>query len=389
MRRPKKSSGGSLDSLLDTMTNVVGILVILLTVTQLGVGDAVKRIGTSSTVSQEEIEKAERRLMELLKEHADLEARLEALIGEDDGDVEERLRRLKREIENAKANVESLLANREAKKRKAELELLKLKEEAEAEIRKQEEEAEELRAKIHGNEDKLASLKAKLAEAPVQGPPPAKIINLPNPRPAPQGIEPKTFLCREGRVMFVDVDGIRELAQKRTAFIIRRRGLGRDPAAGIDGKALAEEFNEDPINDRNRYFDVTMKIAGRVPKLVLDRREGAGEAAEELRRSGSQYERQVKRIDPDEFYLQFLVWPDSFEVYLKARAISSERGLLAGWHAQTTKAEYTIDLGGKLRVGPPPPPPKPKPRPKRDEEPPKPPPKPKRPPRKVPTDVID
>ena len=40
MRRAKKSGGASLDSLLDTMTNVVGILVILLTVTQLGVGDA-------------------------------------------------------------------------------------------------------------------------------------------------------------------------------------------------------------------------------------------------------------------------------------------------------------------------------------------------------------
>ena len=188
--------------------------------------------------------------------------------------------------------------------------------------------------------------------------------------------------------MIVDVEPIQELAQKRTGFIIKRKRLGRDPAAGIDGKVLADEFNKDPVNDRNRNFDVKMKIAGRVPKLVLHRRAEAGETAEQLKRSSSRYQTQIKRVDPDEFYLQFLVWPDSFEAYLEARRISARRGLLAGWHAQTTSEEHTIDLGTKLRVGPPPPPPKPKPPPKPGEEPPKPP-KPAPKPRPVPTDVID
>ncbi|HUT88139.1 MAG TPA: hypothetical protein VMY37_01465 [Thermoguttaceae bacterium] len=392
MRRPKKSSAGSLDSLLDTMTNVVGILVILLTVTQLGVSDAVKRIGTSSTVKPEEIDEAAAQLAELLKLRADLEARLKALVDQDDVDAEQKLRelkKLKKQIEDYKANVEILLENQENKRRQAEFELLKLKEEVESQIRKQEEEADKLREKIHGNEDELATLRARLAETSIQEALPAKEIILPNPRPAPEGIKAVIILCREGRVMLVDVEGIQELAQKRTGFIIKRKRLDRDPAAGIDGKALAEEFNQDPVNDRNRNFDVKMKIAGRVPKLVLHRREEAGETAEQLQRSGSRYQTQVKRIDPDEFYLQFLVWPDSFEAYLEARRISARRGLLAGWHAQTTSEEYTIDLGSKLLVGPPPPPPKPKPKPKPGEEPPKPPPKPAPKPRPVPTDVID
>jgi len=389
MRRPKKSSGASLDSLLDTMTNVVGILVILLTVTQLGVGDAVKRIATSSTVKPEEIDEAQAKLAELIRLRQSLEDRLKALSEQDDDvDVEQELRRLKKELEDFKANVENLLANQEDK-REAELELLKLKEEAEAQIRKYEEEANKLRQKILGNEDELASLRAKLADTPVQEALPAKEIILPNPRPAPEGIRPVTILCREGRVMLVDVEGIQELAQKRTGFIIKRKRLGRDPTVGVDGKVLAEEFNKDPVNDRNRNFDVKMKIAGSVPKLVLHRREEAGETAEQLKRSGSRYQTQVKRVDPDEFYLQFLVWPDSFEPYLEARRISARRGLLAGWNAQTTGDEHTIDLGIKLRVGPPPPPPKPKPKPKPGEEPPKPPPKPATKPRPVPTDVID
>ena len=44
MKKRKKDQGGSLDSLLDTMTTVVGILIILLIVVQLGADSAVKRI---------------------------------------------------------------------------------------------------------------------------------------------------------------------------------------------------------------------------------------------------------------------------------------------------------------------------------------------------------
>ena len=44
MKRRKKDDVGSLDSLLDTITTVVGILIILLIVVQLGADSAVKRI---------------------------------------------------------------------------------------------------------------------------------------------------------------------------------------------------------------------------------------------------------------------------------------------------------------------------------------------------------
>ena len=388
MRRAKKESGGSLDSLLDTMTNVVGILVILLTITQLGVSDAVKRIGTGGGVKPEVIDQAREELEELLKLREDLKARLKALVAEDDEDAEVRLKKLEKLIEDYKADVAVLLENQEAKKREAELELLALKEEAEQRIREQEEEANKLRTQILENEDELASLRAKLEDTPLQGPLPAKVVTLPNPRPAPEEAQPLVFLCREGRIMLVDVEAIQGLAWKRVRSIIQKRRLGGNPKVGIDGKILSEDFNKNPISDRSRSFDVMMTIAGRVPKLVLKRRENAGETAEEVQRASSGYRRQIGRTRPDEYYLQFLVWPDSFEVYLEARKISAGRGLLAGWQAQTTRGEYTIDLGGELRVGPPPPPPPPKPKPKPGEEPP-PPPKPRPPPRPVPVDVID
>ena len=391
MRRQKKQGGASLDSLLDTMTNVVGILVILLTVTQLGVSDAVKRISTTTTVKPEQIDEAQRRFRELYSLYIQLKERLQALLEQDDDDEDAalKLRRLKKEIDDYEANIAVLMESQQARNAKAELELKTLQDGIQQLLDKQKREADEWLAKRAEIAEEVASLQAQLAQTHASEALPAKIINLPNPRPAPEGTQPKTFICREGRVMFVDEEGIQEIAQKRAMGIIRRRKMGRNPAAGIDGKLLADEFNRDPVNDRDRSFDVHMTIAGRVPKLVLKRRKDAGETAEQLKRSSSRYQQQVRRTEPKKFYLQFLVWPDSFEAYLEARKLSAKRELLAGWQGQRASDEYTINLGGDLRVGPPPPPPKPKPKPKPGEEPPKPKPKPAAPRRPVPTDVID
>ena len=72
MRPRKKVASGSLDSLLDTMTNVVGILVILLAVTQMGVAQALERIRTNlPDISPEQlaqVQKEARELAEILKQ---------------------------------------------------------------------------------------------------------------------------------------------------------------------------------------------------------------------------------------------------------------------------------------------------------------------------------
>lgn len=62
-RGRSQGTGESMDSLLDTMANVVGILVVLVAVMQLAVGDAVDRIveeGVRQPASLPEVESAER-----------------------------------------------------------------------------------------------------------------------------------------------------------------------------------------------------------------------------------------------------------------------------------------------------------------------------------------
>ena len=65
-RKSDDDEDGGLDSLLDTMTNVVGILVLVLIVTQLGVSEAITEITASSTVTEEDLEDAKQKLVSLL-----------------------------------------------------------------------------------------------------------------------------------------------------------------------------------------------------------------------------------------------------------------------------------------------------------------------------------
>jgi len=374
MRRPKKSGGASLDSLLDTMTNVVGILVILLTVTQLGVGDAVKRIGASDSVKPEVLAQARLKLAQVQKLRNELIRRLKALVYDESTDAGKELVKLRSQIDDHEADLAVLRQRRQER-----LALAGRFEEVRKLIEEHEKKEKELLEKINTGEAELASLRAALAETPELGPPPAKIVNLPNPRKAPEGAKPLTFLCREGRILYADVEGYRERAQKRADYLVARKKLDGGPDAGVDGQRLVQEFNREKMRDDD--FELALTVRGRTPKLVLKRRENAGDLAEQLDRTSSGFQQRIRRIDPKRYYLQFLVWPDSFETYLKARQIADQRGLLGGWVAMTTSGEYSVNLGGEIRCGPPPPkPPAPKPG---EPAPPKPPPRP------VPTDIID
>jgi hypothetical protein len=371
MRPRRKQSGGSLDSLLDTMTNVVGILVIVLVVTQLGVNDAVDRISASEA---EELKKLELQLQEA---KAELAPRLEEHQDRDPEEMIERLKQLVKQIADAKADLAGLVEMRKA----AEAESLKPIEEAKQLVQQQQEAEEELKQQIVDLQTAIASLEARLEKTPQREIKPPKIVQLPNPRPAPEGAQPVIFYCRGGRVALLDVPA----AQNRTKWLdyqIRRRRLG-DPAKGIECEKLFADFNREEFRDRN--FELKLEARGRYPYIVFIERENWGESVDEILAPGSEFRDVIARIDPRRFYARFLVWPDSFEAYLSARRIASDKGVPAGWEPQTRTDEYRVRLDNKLRCGPPPPP-KPKPPPKPGE---KPPPRPPQPPRQFPDDVID
>ena len=370
MRRNKKDSGASLDSLLDTLTNVVGILVILLSVTQLGVSEAVKKIAESDSVRPETYDKALLERDELMRRRIEMEKRLEIYAPQDDQLKDLDLRILLKKIEDLEASLAVLMEGKDERDLKM-AELRKLREEAERRLEAQKKESEKAETELSSAQTLLAKLKSKLADAPAGGYRASTIITLPNPRQAPEGAQSLPVLCREGKVYFIDTINLQQAALKKIEAIGKRRKLIFNPDVGVDQDLLLSEFNKGPALDDDN-FELKLTAAGRTPKLLFQRKKGAGETAEDLRKGRSKFEQRIRRLDSRQYYLKFLVWPDSFEVYVEARTICSDRDLLAGWKAQTSNAEYTEDLATDLvRFGPKP---KPKPRPPGEQPPaPKPP----------------
>ena len=381
MRKRRKNPAGSLDSLLDTMTNVVGILVILLVVTQLGVRDAVRRIAASDSVRPETLEKARSDLQQAMQRRADLIVQVRSLRT---GDSAAELRRVRRELADVRADVTVLEQTRSERLAGQQAQLAEAQRRIEQQLRQQREQIDRLLRRIKDDLAKLAQLEARLEERPRDPAIPAKVVHLPNPRPAPEAAEPITFICREGRIATVALESFLDRARKRADYAVRSKRLDRNPEAGIDCAEIVKAFEREKIRDVN--FDAQFAYRGRYPFLVFARRPAWGESTEQIERQQSRYQQFIKRIQPQRHYLRFLVWPDSFETYLAARQIATDRGLLAGWTPQTIAGEYEVRLGGTLRCGPPP---KPQPKPPAP-NPPKPaPPKPAPPPRPLPSDVID
>ena len=168
------------------------------------------------------------------------------------------------------------------------------------------------------------------------------------------------FICRTERLVFFDPQELRERVKRRVQFLLRPLQARVGPRGEIDCQKLVDTYNKEAITDagfRTRLvvenFNLVLFIEG----------QGAGETPERFRTSGSRFQDVLRRMDPKKYYARFLVWPDSFEVYVQARSVCDQRGVLAGWEPHTEDYQWKIPLGltvacqGKPK--PPPPPPKP------------------------------
>lgn len=362
-RSTTSAIGGNLDSMLDTLMNVVGILVIVLVAVQLSSQEAASRIAEAL----EKIDPQEVARLEAAAAQAKQQAAAAAVAIREQRqavmDPRSEVSKLEAELQ-----IEEDLAS-EAAKRAATLEAQRAAEVAAA--RKAAELAES--KDVAKRQDQQASLEARLSDLqrelkhlPVLPPPPPKEVRLPDPRPSPSGVTELFVLCRDEKIWLVDIAALQEKALKRADFVVRSKKLDPDNDRWItDGKTFVEEFNKAPVKEGG--FDMTLEIANaRWPRLVLNRMKGSGESVEQAAKSSGDYARTLRRHSPDTHVLRFLVWPDSFETYLEVRERAGERGFAAGWEPMTTPDEYRIPLG-KYAIGekPPPRPPDSTPKPPR------------------------
>jgi hypothetical protein len=348
------ATGGNLDSMLDTLTNVVGILVIVLVAVQLSSQEAASRIAEAlEKIDPQEVARLEQAAEDAKDKAAEaaqaLREQRQAVT-----DPRAELSRLEAALQieqdladQAAARAAELERQREAERPAAEEAAARLA----AEQAKQEAEKKSL-------EERLAEMQHELDNLPVLAAAPAKEVRLPDPRPIPGGVKELRVLCREGRIWVVDLEALQAKAKKRADFVVRSKQLDPDGDNWIsDGGTFVEVFNEAPVREGGFKMSLTI-VNNRWPHLVLER--GSGETADDAIKGTGDLARILRRFKPDTHIVRFFIWPDAFEAYLKAREFTNERGFAAGWEPVGSPDEHLIPLG-KYQIGvkPPPAPPKP------------------------------
>lgn len=315
-----------MDPLIGTMTNVVGILVILLLVTQFGVGDAVNRIrGAIDSITPQDLEQLRAKAAETHRltneqraQHAEMAPKLRA-IGESVTETNKKIAATKREIESLQR-------------------LQQEKRTIEESVQGQKQRLEQALGSLKDRQAQLANVQKEIAViGPVEEMPPT-VVHVPYPREASTLWKPLIFYCRKGRIVRFD----KSLLLSRAQDAIKKSPLGRKQAGRIECEQLLTLFEMKDVG--NGYFRLIAEMADNAPRFQVQFKDGVGETVESIQNARSSFEQLTRRIDKQTEYVQFYVWPDSFDVYLLAREIIDKAGVAAGWKLFGMNEEAYIDL---------------------------------------------
>jgi len=311
-------------ALMDTMTNVVGVLIIVLVMVGLGIATTVKRVLSElPPVTKEQ-------LAQLIKEMAQPK-------------TPETPESVQKKIDEALAQVKKLTE---------ELKTIDLSDEQQKvkfmdldEIRKKIERAKYDRDKEKKTLDALFAeldrLKKALDDTPVFKAPPPKYVRIPNPRPVPQGAVRENFLLSKGRVLYLNDRSFLDIVQKE---IVKQRPqlltpdhpkiTSTTPPASIkySKEKMLAYFDRARIGDRSLTAKVTTVVNSPTFYLSLTPADNVGETPEDLRNPASFFQRFLRKIKAEPGKIAwFFVTRDSVDTYLVAREVADSIGVPVGW----------------------------------------------------------
>lgn len=334
MRKRERVNPLNLDPLVDTMTNVFGVLMILVLGTHLVVADTASKAGEIQLdITPKDLQEAEReadKLESLLKELREYWSRLER----ESSEKKVSLFRLREEIE--KLRKELLDPTKTSLDGDALRQLIMDHQKA----------SKEIEAKIGSLEDELQKLMAQLEERRSGSRDKPLIARLPNPRPAPEGSVPVIFFCRYGRIIRLDkredfnyqqvVEGVRLALNTNAEKIVIKPS---------DYQRIVNYFDQNVIGNsdfRWRVFKVTDNGEAVLLLKIEWRHKNAGDTSEQIEHTTSAYLQELKSLDKQKQWISFIVWSDCFDVYPKAREIASKQGFSAGWAALDIEQELIL-----------------------------------------------
>tara|TARA_B100000683_G_scaffold150219_1_gene145545 strand:+ start:239 stop:1399 length:1161 start_codon:yes stop_codon:yes gene_type:complete len=356
MRRKPAEDTGNLDSLLDALTNVVGILIIMLVVALLGMSEAVKRI----TQAQELDERV--KVDHLLDKEKQLEE-LKELLKQLEPDwltMEPEVPKNKANLDKLRKQIESLQEKVTVEAQKKDYDVAKLEAEAKQKAQEQQKLQEDLEKAIK----RLAELKALLDKTPIPEIPPAEIVRIPNPRDVDKSYKKVVFHIANNRILQEEHQRYREKLERNIAAFERRYR----PAPETDEETGGYDFDKfKELIDRSKYGDrnVDVKLKIYTSRIYMDcyLTPKAGDDLDSMDRPNSLYKRKIFAMRRDgKQYGRYVVSADSFAEYVKARNIADEFEIPAGWQIDTNTKDrnWSIYVPVKLKFNKTKPKPKPK-----------------------------
>ena len=316
MRRPR-TTVEALDSLLDTLFNVVGILVFLVAVTQLSVDDSLRGIRGEKPPPSDldpatfealraEVAALEQQLDGLAGLWAALAAGRELDAGQLAATDAHAAPPLPPPEPPAAVDLDRILESIAARRRRI----------------------QELEGRLAGVLAERDRLLGQLAATPVPQPPTPQVVTLPDPRPAPADSVPIRFLCRYGRIVPAG-DDLKEALYRGVAAAVGGDGTR---VAQSQFARVAAHFDWNDVGSRALRWRIRLR-GGTLLGSLEWRGAGVGEGVEQLQATGSDFRRALSAANPGSHHLRFEVWSDSFEVYGAARRLADEAGLASGWVA--------------------------------------------------------
>lgn len=327
-------------ALMDTMTNVVGVLTIVLVMIGLSLASAVSRVFSSLPPATPEqiaaIQAEVDRLREVVRPDQE---KLEAMARPDPvpldvAAIDREVARLEQAARDKGIKVFSAEAlTREQAKREAELKLKK-----------------DAMDQLLAERDRI---KALLDETPVSKPPPAKVVRLPAGRPIPEGAQIEHILVATNGAHWIDIEGakeafLREFKSSAIRETVKDRIKRGDKTLLIyDHEKLARYFATRKLSFREFRMEVVFATWTSSPILKLVPTAPAGGLQNDLRRI---------RSNPKAVVL-FHVTAPAFEQYLSARELCDDIGVPAGWEftgeASYSIAVYDIETSQPKKIPPP------------------------------------
>ena len=331
-KRITNAEGASMDSLMDTLTNVVGILVIVLILAQLNASRQVKRILSDLPPATEaELRQVQAGLQASQKELELTEAEVKSrraqasVTAANQAAARAEAERLRGELKRARQNepdLQSLLAS----------------------LRDQERKLQDTRKAVDGLMAEREKLEAQLASTPENKGPGPKMVRIPAAKPLPENGRIERFFVTRNRVHYLE--NLQAVAAIEREIVQARRELERDVIRD-KGKPPRVIYDQQKIVDRfasraPKPRDVEVSVPANRPwtrlYVLFKPRVDAGEDGEKAGLATSRFQNLLRGFGGNTI-VYFHVTPDSFETYLALREWVERRNLSAGWDIQS-RAEF-------------------------------------------------